>query len=180
MNHRPNTCSCCQNSRCSSRKIPSASAWCNVHNDNCEKQPVFGGITSQLKRVDETTVFLDDGEPVIFETILTRITTDVTYSKTTGNFCLHKPGSYLVNWDVAVEGSLSQPFIRMALIQDEQVVGASAMPVTVGQISGTSLIAVSEVPVRLMLVNATGEQIRLSEFSPVGNMTITRISNVCL
>jgi len=132
---------------------------------------------AQLRVADN--VYLDDGEEIVFDIILSRNTRDITYNRATGRFCLRKKGTYLINWDVAVEGSYYRPFIRLALVADDTVIGSSTLPVTVGQLSGTSLLNVGNTPVELSLINNTEDTIQLSGFAPVANITITKIFSIC-
>jgi len=93
---------------------------------------------------------------------------------------LRERGNYLINWDVAVEGSYHRPFVRFSLLADNIVTDSSTLPVTVGQISGTSLLTVKNAPIELSLINDTDDIVQLSGFTPVANITITKISSDCL
>jgi len=143
----------------------------------CPCPPELGGVQAQLRVAND--VYLNDGQEVIFDIILRRSIRDITYSSATGRFCLRREGTYLINWDVAVEGSYYRPFIRFSLVADNTVIGSSTLPVTVGQLSGTNLLTVNHSPVELALINDTDDTIQLSGFTPVANITITKVSNTC-
>jgi len=137
--------------------------------------PELGGIQAQLAVARE--VYLDDGQAVVFDKILHNPNRDINYDAVTGRFSLRKRGTYLINWDVAVEGSYYRPFVRFSLRVKNAIIGSSTLPVTVGQLSGTSLLTVKETPIELSLINDTDDTVQLSRFTPVANITITKISS---
>jgi len=142
---------------------------------HCPRPPELGGISAQLKTA--SNVYLNNKQAVLFNEILQRTTQDITFNRITGVFCLRKIGTYLVNWDVAVEGTHHEPFIRFSLITGGSTIGSSTLPITVGQLSGTSIINVTNAPRELTLINDTGDIVQLSKFAPVANITITKITN---
>jgi len=178
MSHRQNGCKC--SSRTHRCCCPKPQKPCK-----CRKKPQIycpcpselGGIQAQLREADN--LYLDDHEKVIFDIILRRSTPDITYHAATGTFCLRKKGTYLINWDVAVEGSYYRPFVKFSLLANQVTIGSSTLPVTVGQLSGTSLLTVKNAPVEISLINDTNDTVQLSGFSPVANITITKVSNSC-
>jgi len=147
------------------------------HRCCCQCLPELGGVQAQLREANE--VYLDDGKEVVFDIILRRSTRDITYNSATGKFCLRKEGTYLIHWDVAVEGSYYRPFVRFSLVAGDTIIGSSTLPVTVGQLSGANLLTVSRSPVELSLINDTDDTVQLSGFTPVANITITKVSSTC-
>ena len=143
----------------------------------CAHSLELGGIQAQLRNAE--TAQLDNGEAILFDIILQRTSPDIAYNKDTGKFTLCKKGTYLINWDVAVEGSYYQPYITIALTADNSIINAATIPVTIGQISSTAMVNVTEEPVVVSLINDTNDRIQLSRYTPVANITITKIISGC-
>ena len=141
----------------------------------CPCPSELGGIGGQLRVANN--VYLNDGQSVIFDIITHRSTRDITYNPNSGKFCLREGKTYLISWDVAVEGSYHRPFVRFSLIADSNVISSSTIPVTVGQISGTGLLTVVKAPIEVSLINDTDDTVQLSSFSPVANITIVQVFN---
>ena len=175
MNSRPNACRCDRNQVCRCPRPRSPKSCRCRPKFCCPCPPELRGVTAQLRVANE--VYLEDGQEVIFDIILRRNTRDITYNSNSGRFCLREGSTYLINWDVAVEGSYYRPFVRFSLIAGGNVIGSSTMPVTVGQLSGTSLLTVTNSPIELSLINDTDDIVGLSGFTPVANITITKVSN---
>lgn len=116
-------------------------------------------------------------QAILFDEIVTRAGEDIFYDSKTGEFCLEPSGTYLVNWDVSVEGSYQSSSIRFAVLADGLVKGDSTLPVSVGQLSGTCLVKVGKCATFVKLVNDTNDMVQLSRFAPVANLTIAKISN---
>ena len=173
----PKHCRCNHVRGCSPPRPPRPCKCSNKYRFRCPCPPELSGMGAQLRVANN--IYVDDGEEIVFDIILSRNSSDITYNGTTGRFCLRKKGTYLINWDVAVEGSYYRPFIRLALIANNTVIGSSTLPVTVGQLSGTSLLNVGDMPVELSLINNTEDRIQLSGFAPVANITITKVTNSC-
>jgi len=145
------------------------------HQFRCPCSSELGGVQAQLRVAND--VYLKANQEVIFDIILRRNTRDITYNPKSGKFCLREGATYLINWDVAVEGSYHRPFIRFSLIANGTVVGSSTLPVTVGQLNGTSLLTAKRTPIEVSLVNDTDDTVQFSRFAPVANITITKVSN---
>jgi len=108
---------------------------------------------------------------------------DHTITQSGGRICLTENGTikicsaglFLVNWNVLVDGTDTKPFARFALTIDGNIHGASARPTAVGEVSGSNLITVPRSPCEIALINDTGDIVRLSEISPIANITIVQI-----
>lgn len=178
MNNNKNRCTCKSSaSTCScKRSIQTSRKTCSCRNvQNCKCPSAFELFGVQAELTSAQNEFLENQEIIIFDKIINNNKQLISYQKETGKFCLRKAGNYLINWDCSVEGSYSEPFITLSLTANNQVIGSSTLPVTIGQLSGTKLLNVRRAPVEITLINNTGETIRLSEFTPVANLTITKI-----
>lgn len=139
------------------------------------------GIQAQL--IDTATPLLNHLDKVIFDTILDKAgcgckrdcDCNIYYQKETGDFILRKCGSYLVNWTVAVEGSSLVPQISFALQVRDEIFGAVTLPVSVGLVSGSSLIVLRYLNTKVSLVNNSEDIVRLADVTPISNLVITKI-----
>jgi len=146
----------------------------------CAINPI--GIQAQLTKVSDP--FLYDGERLIFNKILDKsgcfcpdcnCGCSIRYRKKTGEFVLEKCGTYLVNWSVAVGGSRVTPYIRFALQVNNDIFCAVAFPVSVGLISGSSLVVLKHKDTSVSLINNTKDSIRLADVAPIANIVISKI-----
>jgi hypothetical protein len=119
---------------------------------------------------------LDDMGKVVFEQ-LTKTSEDIDYDSETGTFTLHASATYLVNWNVAIDGSLTTPFVRFALEANGTLHGPSVLPTTWGALSGASLVTV-ETPTALSLVNCAGDVVQFSPIPPAAHITITKVTGI--
>ena len=134
---------------------------------------VAGTIQARLEKANPITI--DHEQAILFDKIVTRTSKDISYDPKTGRFCLRAAGTYLIHWDVSVEGSSQSSSIRFALLANDQVKGDSTLPVSVGQLSGTCLVKVNNCATIVKLINYTEDTVQLSRFLPVANLTIARI-----
>jgi len=136
------------------------------------RSPDLQGIHAQLEVASPTQ--LEHEEPVLFDKIIHNTDKDILYDPQTGIFTLTTRATYLVNWDITIEGSYQSASVSFALLVDNQIQGISTLPISVGQLSGTCLVTVSKAPAFLSLLNYTNDTIQLSRFPPVANITITK------
>ena len=141
----------------------------------CPKCPegtvILAGL--QAQRIAPYKEYLKDKEAVIFDSILDHSNSYIKYDCGTGTFRLKKCATYLINWTVSVEGSERVPFIRFALKINDKIYGPSAMPITVGQLTGSNLITTTWTPTTLQLINDTEDMVRLAPITPIANIVIS-------
>ena len=125
------------------------------------------GIHAQL--IANSDIYLPQGEKVIFNQIINN--QGDTVDMAAGIFNIKKKGNYLVNWSIAVEGCNTMPFVRFALCVGDAIHSSSAIPVTIGMVSGSALITADE-NTTLALVNDTSDTVRLQKLYPIANITI--------
>ena len=81
----------------------------------------------------------------------------------------------MLNWTVAIEGSDLTPFIRFALEVNGEVFSPIALPVSVGLISGSSLVVLAYTNTKVSLINNTGDTVRLADVAPIANLVISKV-----
>jgi hypothetical protein len=127
----------------------------------------------QLDHTDNLIVH--DMEKIVFSELLNQQGTGINYSASI--FTLVAPGDYLVNWQIALEGSEAAPFVRFALLVDGEAYGPSAYPASLGLISGSSLVTTQNPNTQVSLINFTGEAVRLAPITPIANIVINSVFN---
>ena len=81
----------------------------------------------------------------------------------------------MIDWDIVIEGSSQEPFVRFGIEVNDEVVASSTLPVTVGQLSGQAFIRVDQTPTAVRLINDSGETVQLSKFTPIANLRVVAI-----
>ena len=130
------------------------------------------GIGTQLQTANQINI--NNQDAIKFDKILHHTHKNIHYNPQTGIFHLTHAGNYQINWNVAVEGSNQKPYISFAILANQKIVGESTLPLTVGQLSGSCLLTVSQ-PVDIALINNTDDIVQLAKFAPVANLTIAGI-----
>lgn len=133
----------------------------------------IGGIQAQLQTANNP--HLEHRDAIIFNQIIKHTNRHIYYNEATGEFCLASSGRYLINWDVAVEGSHHSPSITFAILTNGNIQNESTLPISVGQLNGCCFVSVTKEPLILSLVNNTRNAVQLSTYSPIANITITKI-----
>ena len=131
------------------------------------------GISLQLTSIDDRELPAED--PVVFDEILTNNSRFMSYDNETGVVEIFKHGNYLIDWDIIIEASSQETCVRFGIEVNGEVVATSALPVTVGQLSGQALIYVDQIPTMVRLINDSGETIQLSKCTPIANLRIVAV-----
>ena len=104
------------------------------------------------------SVEVDDGDPIVFNNILTNNST-ITYDNTTGIFSITEEGTYYISWNLAVDGAASSPYIQLDLeFSNSQVISISST--IVNQIASNSAfieVLSTDLPLTFSLVNNSGD-----------------------
>lgn len=132
------------------------------------------GIQAQLETANPININHQD--TIKFDKILNHSDQNINYNQQTGIFHLPVTGTYQINWDISVEGSYQKPYIRFAILASNKIQGESTLPITVGQLSGTCLLTIKK-PTDVSLINNTEDIVQLSRYTPVANITISKISH---
>ena len=113
-----------------------------------------------------------DNAAIIFDTVSVEIGTAISYNETTGVFTISQNGYYLVNWWVALDGSVATTGANFSLNVNGSPHSTGASPSVIGQLSGSALIVVDAGPVTVTLTNESGELINLEDVYAQANITI--------
>jgi len=120
---------------------------------------------------------LADGDPVPFDNIQ-RSNGAISYTLNSGEFVISETGYYLINWWVATDGAQSVTTITFDLQLNGITESQTASATVSGQVTGTSLIVVEEIPSTLELVNNTGANIFVAQTVVQADITIVRVSSL--
>jgi len=97
------------------------------------------------------------------------------YNHETGVMEIHKQGTYLIDWNIVVEGSQEKPCVRFGVEVNGEVKASATLPVSVGQLSGQALINVCQIPTTVRLINDTNEIVQLSNSTPIANLRVVSV-----
>lgn len=112
------------------------------------------GLHAQLTGSAASTI--PNGENVIFDSIISDLSSNVNYNATNGEFTFTESGNYYVSWWIAVDGAESSPFVEFTLFLDDIPVSIGASPIVSTQLVGQALFTASENQV-LTLTNTIGQ-----------------------
>lgn len=120
---------------------------------------------------------VDTGTNVLFDTVVNGQDLTIAYNSGTGVFTIPRSGSFLVSWQVAIDGSSLGPSATFTLIESGAVSASipASIPVILGQISASALVTVSG-SATLRLANSSGYTIYLADMPVQANITIIDVS----
>lgn len=130
----------------------------------------------QVNRTSAGTIL--DAENLVFNKIVTDLSSNISYDNTTGLFTINAMGDYTINWWVAVQTAMGTGQVTFALeggagTLDRANTSASSSGKT-GEVSGVYLVRVSAIPFTFSLVNRTGGILTLSQSAAIrGSLLIT-------
>ena len=144
-----------------------------INYSKCHHEELTNGI--QAKLLNSTNSILIPNEIVAFDKVLNHIGTDIIYEPKVGLFTVKKPGTYLINWNITIEGTDQMPFVTFAVMVNGQIEDSETIPISVGHMVGSSLITLTEQINQLAIVNQTEDDVLLSRYTPIANITIHQV-----
>lgn len=135
----------------------------------------LAGIQAQL--VGSPSTIVAASAPIIFDTVLTATTSAISYNPATGVFTISTPGTYLVNWWVATDGSEGALTLSFSLNVNGGTGILGSSPLQTGQVVGSALITVASLPTTVTLTNASGVSILLALTPVQANIVITGVDD---
>lgn len=130
------------------------------------------GIQAQLTGAGGE-IIADDAN-VVFDTVLNDQSDDITYSPTTGEFTITRPGNYYIAWSVATDGAGPSINVSFAVTVNGLPYSTMSSPIVSGELSGEALVTVETVPAVITLVNVTGEGVFIPSTPVQANIVILR------
>jgi len=130
-------------------------------------------LSVQMINSCSTTLLAND--PIVFDEILFRDSAAMCCQEDTGVIELSRVGTYLIDWDVAIDCCKLTNFARFGVEVNGAVGATSVLPGTKGQLTGRAVVEVKTVPTRVRLLNDTGADVTLSGNSPCANLTVTTL-----
>ena len=129
-----------------------------------------------------------NGFPIPFNNLVSNNALGASF--VTGAITLNRTGTYLVNWWVAlgdaaeaetvgdqtptVGQGANELFFSAAL--NGNIVSGSCAPSGTGQISGSTLVSVTNTPSTLQIVNSSGQNVLLAETTAQAGVTVTQLA----
>jgi hypothetical protein len=102
---------------------------------------------------------VEDGDPLIFDTIVNNLSPNISYDVGTGEITITKTGNYYVSWWIGIDGVPMQTYAMFGINYNGiQTINAGVFPLQT-QLFGQALIPIITVPATVTLVNTTGDQV---------------------
>jgi len=139
---------------------------CNVNCDDNSKNAM------QVKLLNPKSLIMEIDGVVAFDHIENHVGNDIVMDLVTGEIQVLKPGHFVVNWSVVVEGSDSSPSVSFGVSVNSEIKDVETEPISVGRVSGSSLISVIEKGTNICIANTSFDLVQLSRYAPCANLTI--------
>ncbi|MGL5749537.1 MAG: hypothetical protein ACRCXT_03335, partial [Paraclostridium sp.] len=117
---------------------------------------------------------INNGNSVLFDTVLLNIPTGINYIPGSGVITINKPGTYYIDWWVATNSTLSN-YIKFSIItsQGDNVGGNN--PKQQGEVSGNALLKVTNPGYTISLINTSGFTVYYPNIPLKANLTIIEL-----
>ncbi|MBP1994874.1 hypothetical protein J2Z66_006515 [Paenibacillus eucommiae] len=131
------------------------------------------GIQAQLQESGADTI--DDGDNVIFDTVINNQSSNIIYNAATGEFTIVAVGNYYINWWVSTDGAGPSTSVTFDIVLNGGVGISGTSPIVTGQLNGSALITVGAIPANIALVNVTNETVNYGITPVQANIVIIEI-----
>lgn len=131
-------------------------------------------IQAQLQNAAHTLIA--NNRAILFDMVLSQSNDDITYDNTIGKFMLAPNCTYFVSWWIAIDGTDISNNLDFAVAINDIPFAIGSAPEVTCQLSGTALIPTKAVPVRLSIMNASGNTIRFAATSVQANIIVIKLS----
>ena len=132
---------------------------------------LFSGLQAQLTAGTEVA----NGSPVLFNTVLSDLSPNISYNPATGIATITAAGNYYVAWWVSTDGAGPATFVQFTLQSSGGAGVPASSPVVTGQLNGSALITVGAVPTTIQLVNTTGQTVFYGATPVIANIVILEV-----
>ncbi|HQD73380.1 MAG TPA: collagen-like protein, partial [Clostridiales bacterium] len=138
--------------------------------------PELQGLQVQATGLGAATV--DDGDNLIFDTVVNDAAADIDYDDATGVFTIQADGLYYISWFVNTDGAGAATSVAFAIdvVGGPTIEASSPPPNVTTQLNGTALITVAGAPVEFSLVNTTGDTVFIASTAVQAGLSIIKLS----
>lgn len=142
-------------------------------NTPCNKETVV----LQIQSKNGQNKAIDTNAPVEFDTIFSKSSDSLDYDIDKDKVIVKKPGWYLVEWWIAIDGSGDVPQISFVLQNEDGSISCeSSAPVFVlSQPSGNAAINIKDENTTLQLINKSGAAIQFANVGTQASLVINKI-----
>ncbi|NLM63628.1 MAG: hypothetical protein GX190_04885 [Mollicutes bacterium] len=137
------------------------------------------GPGSQLEGLQailtDSTSIIENNAPIIFNELFNDVTDAVSYDPATGLFTITENGNYYIDWWVAADGSPVAVTIDISLVTSNGIVATASSPILSGQMTGSTIISVTNAPITFRLVNTTGNEIFIGNTTVKASLSIINL-----
>lgn len=131
------------------------------------------GIQTQLIGAPAGSV--DDGDNVLFDTVVNDQSPNISYNAGTGEFTISTAGNYKVSWWVATNGAGAATLVTFGIVLDAAPPVLGMSPLVTGQVVGNALLTVAATPGVLSLVNETGDVVFFADTPVQADIVIEEV-----
>ena len=140
-------------------------------------QPVLLNNGMQVQLVGSSQGTIDDGANVIFDTIVTNLSPNISYNSITGVFTVLKAGVYYIDWWVNTDGIAEETTVLFNIVTSTgSTIGASSpSPFTTIQLNGNALVYLPE-NATFSLVNNSGGLVGYALSQIQANLVVMKVN----
>lgn len=131
------------------------------------------GFQAQLQ--GSPAAIIANGNNVIFDTVITNQSANISYNAGTGEFTLSATGNYYIDWWVTTDGSAGPVNMVFGILVDGMPYAQGNSPIVTGQVNGNAFLAVNAAPVTVTLANETGADVLFANIPVQANISIITV-----
>jgi hypothetical protein len=135
------------------------------------------GLQVQLTGASGETI--TNGSNVLFNTIVTNLSPNLSYNATTGVFTVLKAGVYYIDWWVNTDGAEAETTVLFNIVTSTgTTIGASSpSPVVTLQLNGNALVYLPE-GATFSLVNNSGATVNYATSAIQANLSVMKVNTL--
>jgi hypothetical protein len=136
---------------------------------------LLSGLQAQLSNAENG--LLANGTNVIFDQLISRPDSHISYCFDTGEFTVSVNKRYYVSWWIAINGTEQASIVEIAVAVDGNPVLVSSSPQVTCQMAGAALISIETAPQCVSLMNVTGDILRYAPTTVQANVVFMELIN---
>lgn len=136
------------------------------------------GVQVQLQGAVAT---IPNGDPVIFDTVITDNSPNISYDTVTGEITVTESGTYYIDWWLSADGAGLATTIDLSIVTSTGETITASSPSVTEQITGNALLDITasvNAPVTIQLINTTGDDIFVGVTTVRADLTIVNVDTL--
>ncbi len=111
---------------------------------------------------------------VLFNNLVNNSSPFITYNAATGVFTILTPGTYYINWWVAVDGAAASPIVSFSIVTSTAQTFTAASAIVSTQVVGNALIT-ALAPLTFALNNTTGDTAFIPDLAVQASLVVLSV-----